>query len=1053
MLQVTNNGRYSYVSLEKKLGSSAPQVADVDLVAHVKDRVQFVSQNIIYEADVRSNPIQMRYYKIEHAVAGAAKYANTLLLNLQGKGLHTFQDGQARPIQGGQALATDRLSFALQNKGQILIGGVNSGLYKLDQGQLSAIQAGGFLANSRLLTASAGQDGRFVVSTYSSGVAWMNANGQVIERFDQQNGLPSNEIFATFQDQEGGIWVGHSKGINVLQPQLPIRSFAHLPGLQGKITDVITYQGTPYLTTISGTYRLNRQAGRYERVANLSVGGWDLARVGDRLLVATTNGLFDISGGTRQQLFQGNNTNKVALAIHQSQASPDKLYVGTNAGVVVLQRQGGSWQDTGMIPDLGQEVSSIAEGHGYLWLGTNYQGLLRVKPTGGGYQIGRYEAAQGLAPYVAVKMAGGQPLFQTTERGALRYNPEAESFEPDPVFADFLTQKQQHFVPGPDGSIWFYGTGEVIHAYKQDGEYRFDSTTVANTVADRVSALYPGQEQVWLGFQDRLYRIQPGAAAEVQSPFQVLVRGVRHGQDSVFFGGNHLQADGSLVAQQGKGEALSLDYQQNKLQFNFAATSYLSARQNAYQYKLVGFDESWSAWTNEPSASYTNLPEGNYTFKVRGRNALGQVQEVASYRLRIAPPWFRTIYAYIGYGLGLIALVFGTVRLNARRLEAQKRYLEQQVEERTQEVRQRQEELKQERDKLEESNENLEKAYKELADTQEQLVQSEKMAALGQLIAGVAHEINTPIGAINGSVSNINQSLPDTLHQFPDVYAQLDEHSKQLFFDLINRSVQFGRSLSSREERKYRKELAQALEQYNIPDTTNVARGLVKIGLFENLEDFAPLFRNDNAAELIDMVSRIGRVYFNLNTIQTAVGKTQKIVFALKNYSRSKGTEDEAETVSLPDNIDTVLTLYHNQLKNNIEVETQFEDNMPYLECYPDQLNQVWTNIIHNAIQAMNNEGQLKIEAHTEGEQFVVKITDSGPGIPQDVKAKIFDPFFTTKPQGEGSGLGLDIVRKIVERHGGTIDVDSEPGRTTFIVTLPPRLPQQQEETHASVEA
>jgi signal transduction histidine kinase len=130
------------------------------------------------------------------------------------------------------------------------------------------------------------------------------------------------------------------------------------------------------------------------------------------------------------------------------------------------------------------------------------------------------------------------------------------------------------------------------------------------------------------------------------------------------------------------------------------------------------------------------------------------------------------------------------------------------------------------------------------------------------------------------------------------------------------------------------------------------------------------------------------------------------------------------------------LTIYHNQLKHGVEVTKNYQ-TVPTILCLPDELNQVWTNLIHNAIQAMNNQGELEIAVFPQSDYVVTQITDSGPGIPDPIKARIFEPFFTTKPAGEGSGLGLDIVRKIVEKHQGKIEVESQPGRTTFSVILP----------------
>ena len=165
--------------------------------------------------------------------------------------------------------------------------------------------------------------------------------------------------------------------------------------------------------------------------------------------------------------------------------------------------------------------------------------------------------------------------------------------------------------------------------------------------------------------------------------------------------------------------------------------------------------------------------------------------------------------------------------------------------------------------------------------------------------------------------------------------------------------------------------------------------------------------------------------------------RATKIVFALKSYARFDQS-GEKQIVSLVEGIEMVLELYRSKLKQGVEVIQRYE-TIPSFWGYPDELVQVWTNLIHNAIQAMDGKGTLEIVAAVEHNQIVVEVIDSGEGITLETQPNIFKPFFTTKPLGEGSGLGLSISQTIIEKHEGHIKVKSQPGFTTFTVYIPLR--------------
>ncbi|GAB4183368.1 MAG: hypothetical protein Fur006_20210 [Coleofasciculaceae cyanobacterium] len=336
---------------------------------------------------------------------------------------------------------------------------------------------------------------------------------------------------------------------------------------------------------------------------------------------------------------------------------------------------------------------------------------------------------------------------------------------------------------------------------------------------------------------------------------------------------------------------------------------------------------------------------------------------------------------------------------------------------------------------VQQRTQELSQALKHLKATQQELIQSEKMAALGQLVAGIAHEINTPLGAIRASIGNIIIALEQSLRQLPQLFQRLSPARQADFFALLDAARHNQQTLSTREERQLKRVLKQELETLGFEDSSAIASALAKLGITQEITSLLPLLQDENQALILEAAYSLFAQQTNSQTIRLAVERASKIVFALKSYVHQNSSGQMTQAL-VSSGIDIVLTLYHNQLKQGIDVIKRYQDTLPIL-CYPEELNQVWTNLIHNAIQAMNNRGKLEIVTEQRDDWIVVKFTDSGCGIPPEIQAKIFEPFFTTKPTGEGSGLGLYLVRNIIDKHQGKIEVESQPGRTTLSVWLP----------------
>lgn len=332
--------------------------------------------------------------------------------------------------------------------------------------------------------------------------------------------------------------------------------------------------------------------------------------------------------------------------------------------------------------------------------------------------------------------------------------------------------------------------------------------------------------------------------------------------------------------------------------------------------------------------------------------------------------------------------------------------------------------LARDRDRLAEALATLNKA-------QQRLIASEKMATLGQLSAGIAHELNNPIAALRRAVDFIVEDLDGIVAGLPDSGEALLAMDRALHAE----------PLSTREEREARKALAA-----KIGDET-LARRLVKIGV-RTVRDLESRFAGRTGGALlsaVDEIERFHRLGISLRTTRSCTDRVSALVRSLKSHARPD-RQDIAE-MDVNESLEDTLLLFAHNLRR-IEIVRDYGPLPPIL-CRPGEIGQVWTNVIANAVQAMDGEGTLTVQTDAlDAESRVrVRIADTGPGIPPEHLEKVFDLNFTTK-QGAvsfGLGMGLTICRQIVRRHGGTIELVSRPGATCVTVILPRRCPRDLE--------
>jgi signal transduction histidine kinase/tetratricopeptide (TPR) repeat protein len=335
------------------------------------------------------------------------------------------------------------------------------------------------------------------------------------------------------------------------------------------------------------------------------------------------------------------------------------------------------------------------------------------------------------------------------------------------------------------------------------------------------------------------------------------------------------------------------------------------------------------------------------------------------------------------------------------------------------------------------AKEKAEAYVTELQSARNQLLLREKLAFLGEIVAGIAHEINNPIGAIRSQVTALTAILPAVVDALRLQYAALSDPEKKMFDTVLQQAAQQRPVRSTREEREARQKLKQELKAMNVAEADDLARLLIDANISGLDDNVAQLLQSPKAEPLLLLIKNIRANHEGLATIYQSIERTANILQAIKRYAHNTTESAESVAVNVADSINTIIILFSSQIRKIGELELDLAPDA-VVWANADKLSQVWTNLITNALHAMpEGRALLRIESKLESGRVAVRITDNGHGIPAEVLPRIFDAFFTTKPQGVGTGMGLPIIKQIVEEAGGTITAASQPGHTTFTVTLP----------------
>lgn len=538
---------------------------------------------------------------------------------------------------------------------------------------------------------------RISLGTWGYGAIIIDTLFNLIAVFDKEEGLQDQVIQGQYLDKAGNLWLAMSKGISRIEVNSPITQFNDANGLEGTVQTITRFADRIYATTNVGLFYMEQK--KYDPLCQFTKPAfqmfpefdyecWDMIVYSNGedevLLVLTNDEVYEITENHQARVI----LNEYPYKLYQSAKEPRRVLIGLESGIKSIYRQGDDWIDEGQIAGVDELISDIYEDKDDLWLGTLSQGVLLLQDLSFRRPespfISRYGKAHGLPEGPFVISEHDDRILVATNKGLYRIDEKDESFLPDSVFGEKFSNGLNwiHRIRKYSNQAVFMVTmseangSEVYDAgytRKEEGSYRWINEPFSKPSDNVVHAVFiEDKGEVWLGGPEGIYRYLADSSKDYRKDFYAYVRKVES-EGEIIFGGAYPDDRDISTLLQPNSAIIELPYRKNDLVFTYSAQANEDESFTEYSYFLEGNDKKWSKWTSieeQPRTVYTNLHEGRYIFHVKAKNIYGHISTDSSYEFSILAPWFRTIVAYIIYGVLAVLVVYLIVTVYTRRLRA-----------------------------------------------------------------------------------------------------------------------------------------------------------------------------------------------------------------------------------------------------------------------------------------------------------------------------------------------------------------------------------------------
>ncbi len=700
LFKANEKGDLLYHSLSNKLSEvDRLQISEVRYTYASKEKVFFQGSNNVFVYDIKSQDIEN--IKTSHSFHTSFLADGTFYVRERESGIKVYENNQLKLLKGTSYFKENAcfgISTSPFNNANLLFFTQSDGIFELRNNVLHPVSnSKQSLKGIRIFGAKLLSDGHYALQTFESGVYVVDSVGTVLNTINRSTGLRSDDIKSMFEDRDQNLWLGLGNGISKVNYYSPLSFFNEKSGIEGDIQGIKRFNGILYVGSSYGLFlqdTLKESLKEFRQDYSMRFQVWDFEEFNDQLYVGTSEGVFKQLKDQSYQQLSDLNTNAIYFD------SKHKVFVTCgNSGVYVWDESFNLiWKE-----ELGLNTcTGILKNpkNGNIWLGTSGSGALRLILNGSDTSLEMYtHEGDGLCEEQITKpLLLNDSIVFGCKYGPLRFLDEdymkdlmkdvlseeelndpmfvRGMFEPQPIYDSIFNQEVLLIEDEGEEKTWYVAEHKLGYYLKK--EKKFINKPFWGINYGRINKLLLEDNGVlWIGCADGLIRFKKNSRKNYKSNFTSLIRTINSGEKTVFNG---------TFTDEIKNEIRTFSYADNDFVFHYACPYFEDEHRPLFSTILEGYDKKWSDFDAKTDKTFTNLPEGDYTFKVKAKNIYDQISTISEYEFKVSPPWYRTAWAFILYFLAFLLFVFIAIRITSIRLKRKNEQLEKVVEERTQEI-------------------------------------------------------------------------------------------------------------------------------------------------------------------------------------------------------------------------------------------------------------------------------------------------------------------------------------------------------------------------------